>query len=198
VHPVEKIITRFTPLKPKEWLSILPFLTCRWVDKGSTLLAQGEVCRHLWFIESGLLRFYFIDDKGNEITKFFTEAPYCLTSQRSFNRQLPSEEAIETLEDSVIWEMNSAHANALLVIPAWSAFIRNLVMEVQGYTEQLLVEAQTIPAEKRYAKLLALHSGGLAARVPVKMLASYLGIAPQSLSRIRKKLAIGQTESNKG
>ena len=76
----------------------------------------------------------------------------------------------------------------LLRLPGWSEFIRRLIQEVQGYTEDILEEAQQFTAEQRYAKLLAENSIILR-KAPLKDVASYLGIAPQSLSRIRKRMA---------
>ena len=122
-----------------------------------------------------------------EATLFFTVAPYCFTSQRSLTKQEPAAESIQALEDCTIWRMTRTDAYALFANVAWSNFVRELVQEVQFYTQQLLQEAQTQTAEERYITLLQ-QNGALLNRVPLKYLASYLGIAPQSMSRIRKKI----------
>ena len=75
----------------------------------------------------------------------------------------------------------------LLKITNWSNFIRELIQEVQSFTEEILEELQTETAEIRYRKMLE-SNNNLLQRVPLKHLASYLGIAPQSLSRIRKNI----------
>ena len=188
MHPAIAIINKYVSLDESTRQAISGSLTRESVRKNDRLLTQGDVCRHLWFLESGLLRYYFTDQKGEERTKFFTEAPYCFTSQHSFTKTLPSTESIEALDDSIVWKMKAADAFALLNFPEWAEFIRNLLLEVQNYTEQILIEAQTVPVEERYAKLIE-QQPSLGLRVPVKHLASYLGVAPQSLSRIRRRMA---------
>lgn len=186
MHPFRQFIARYTPLPDPDWSAVEICLTRREVPAGTLLLSEGQICRHLYFLESGLLRFFIWKD-GLDVTKYFTDVPYCFTSQQSFTAQKPARESIETLENSVLWQMSYDDAHRLLARPAWQNFIRQLVQEVQAYTEEILEDLQTSTAEQRYRDLLA-HSPDLLQRVPLKHLASYLGIAPQSLSRIRKKL----------
>lgn len=187
MHPVRAIIHRYIPLYPEDWAKIEPCLEVREFPKGSLILEEGKVCRHLYFLESGLLRFFVWRD-GKAASKFFTEAPYCFTSQRSYNQEIPAKESIETLEDSRIWQINRAEASDLLRLPGWSIFIRKLLQEVQFNTEQILEDLQNVTAGERYRRMLQ-EQASLLQRVPMKMMASYLGIAPQSLSRIRKKIS---------
>jgi len=177
-------IEKYTPLTDAEWLEIFAVFEPIELNKNQMLLQQGKICRHLYFIESGMLRFYILKD-GNDITKFFTIAPYCFTSQVSFTAQKPAADNIQAIEKSMVWQTSLQNANALLVMPAWNTFIRKLIQEVQSFTESILEEIQTETAEKRYEKLLQ-NSPDWVSRIPLKYLASYLGIAPQSLSRIRK------------
>ncbi|PQJ09094.1 Crp/Fnr family transcriptional regulator [Flavipsychrobacter stenotrophus] len=179
-------IQNYTSLPDSEWAAILSCMEERVVKKNEILLHEGKVCRYLYFVESGLLRF-FINKDGSDITKFFTLAPYCFTSQVSFTTEQAAKENIQAIEPSVIWQITLAQANALLELRSWNTFIRKLIQEVQQYTEEILQEIQTETAELRYERMLVTHSP-LLQRVPLKYLASYLGIAPQSLSRIRKKL----------
>ena len=86
-----------------------------------------------------------------------------------------------------MWQISRAEAYALLAVPAWATFVRRLTQEVQQYTENILEELQTETADTRYRRLLH-DRPQLVQRVPLRHLASYLGIAPQSLSRIRRKL----------
>ena len=73
-------------------------------------------------------------------------------------------------------------------VKSWNTFVRKLIQEVQYFTEKILEEIQTETAEKRYEKMLKNEPLPLQ-RIPLKYLASFFGIAPQSLSRIRKKIA---------
>lgn len=185
MHPFKNYILNYNSLLDKEWQQIENSLTRKEYSKGEIILESGKVCRKLYFLESGFLR-YFIYRDGEKVTKFFTEPPYCFTSQRSFTNDTPTNDNIEVLKDTIIWEMSKTDAFRLLSIPNWSEFVRKLILEVQFYTEQILEEAQNNTAEQRYIKLLEENSPILR-NVPLKDIASYLGIAPQSLSRIRKK-----------
>ena len=154
--------------------------------KNEIILKEGDVCKHLYFLETGLLR-YFLNKDGNDVTKFFTVAPYCFTSQFSFNSEKPATENIQALEKSIIWQITLKQSNELFELKSWTIFARKIIQEVQFYTEEILEEIQTETAESRYEKMLK-NNPELINRVALKHLASYFGVAPQSLSRIRKKL----------
>jgi CRP/FNR family transcriptional regulator, anaerobic regulatory protein len=135
---------------------------------------------------------FFILKNGNDITKYFTDIPYCFTSIKSFENQIPATENIETLEDTVLWSMTFESVQSLQNLPTWSTFTRKLVQEVQVYTDEILEDLQSETAENRYKKML-FENDPLLQRVPLKHIASYLGIAPQSLSRIRKSVFAKRT-----
>lgn len=181
-----KFIEKYAPLPSEDWENISAFFEKRILGKDELLLKEGKICRHLYFIEKGLLR-YFISKDGNEITKFFTDAPYCFTSQVSFTTEMPATENIQAVEESIIWQTTLKQANELLELKSWNTFIRKLIQEVQCYTEEILQEIQTETAENRYKKMMETNPQ-LLQRIPLKHVASYFGIAPQSLSRIRKKI----------
>jgi CRP/FNR family transcriptional regulator, anaerobic regulatory protein len=191
MHPFRQFIHNYTPLSNADWISVEKHLLRMEVKKESILLQEGKVCRHLYFLESGLLRF-FILKKGNDVTKYFTDIPYCFTSIKSFETQKPATESIETLEDTVLWAMTLENVQSLQTLPSWNIFTRKLVQEVQTYTDEILEDLQTETAENRYKKML-FDNDPLLQRVPLKHIASYLGIAPQSLSRIRKSVLAKRT-----
>ena len=187
MQTAKTFIDHYARIPTADWKLISTCFRRREVPKGYTLLEEGSVCRHLCFLERGLLRFFIIRD-GLEVTKFFTVAPYFFTSQASFNTQSPARESIQAVEKSVIWETTFAENEKLLELSSWNRFARKITQEVQFFTENILEELQTETAENRYLALLH-RQPELLLRVPLKHLASYLGIAPQSLSRIRKKIA---------
>ena len=191
MHPFRQFIQNYTSFTDADWQQIEPHLVRKEVKREALILEEGKICRHLYFLESGLLRFFILKN-GVEVTKYFTDVPYCFTSQKSFSAQIPARESIETLENCVIWEMSFTETYRLLTLPNWSAFIRELIKEVQSFTEEILEDVQTETAENRYRKMLT-ENDPLLQRVPLKHLASYLGIAPQSLSRIRKNVMLKRT-----
>ena len=180
-------IEQYTTVPDADWQQIASCFEPITITKDQLLLQEGKICRHLYFLEKGLLRYYLLKD-GIEITKYFTDAPYCFTSQVSFTAEKPATESIQAIENSLIWQTTLQQATDLLELKSWNTFIRKLLQEVQFYTEELLQQMQTQTAENRYEQMLQ-QQPQLVQRIPLKYLASYFGIAPQSLSRIRKKLA---------
>lgn len=185
MHPFRQYIHQYSPLPDRLWEEVARGLHYQIYPAKSVVLEYGKICKKLYFLEQGLLR-YVSYKKGEEVTKFFTLPPYCFTAQRSFTREELSEESIIVVEEAIIWELDRQIAFDLLRQPAWSEFIRQLVQEVQYKTEEILTALQTSTAEERYLALLKENSP-IIQKVPLKHIASYLGIAPQSLSRIRKK-----------
>lgn len=183
---LKAFIERYVSLKQEDWYVISSKFHLKAFKKGEHLLTNGEVCSQLSFLESGLLHFYIWRD-GEPKTKFFTIAPYMFTSQRSFNTQTPASESIQAIEDSTVWQVSFSDHQNLLKLPAWNALGQKITQEVQYFTENILEEVQNETAEKRYQILLKTRPE-LLQRVPLKFLASYLGITQQSLSRIRKNI----------
>ena len=186
MHPFRAFISDYTDLPDKDWNEIEKHLIYREYAIGELILKEGDVCKKLYFLEHGFLRYFSLKEDGESATKFFTEAPYCFTSQQSFTNKSPSKESIEVLEKAMVWEMPQEMAFELLRLASWSEFVRKLVQEVQFFTQEILEELQAKTAEERYITMLESNSSILN-RSPLKYVASYLGIAPQSLSRIRKK-----------
>ncbi|WP_298545701.1 cyclic nucleotide-binding domain-containing protein [uncultured Aquimarina sp.] len=181
-----KFIEQYEKIPNKDWELISACFRRKELPKNYNLLEQGKICKNLYFLENGLLRFFILKD-GSEITKFFTIAPYCFTSQASFNSKKPSNEYIQTIEKSIVWETTFEENQELLKLKSWNSFACKITQEVQFFTEEILEELQTETAENRYRKLLK-NQPELLQRIPLKHLASFFGVAPQSLSRIRKKL----------
>jgi CRP-like cAMP-binding protein len=147
------------------------------------ILEEGQVCRYFYFLESGLLRFYYNVD-GQDVTKTFVLPPYCFTSKISFRNQSPSIEGIQSLQQTVCWKIRYSQYRQLEKIAVWNLFMRKLLNEIEEFTEQLMLESKTRTATDRYRSLLENYPAGLLQEIPQKHLASFLGIAPQSLSRI--------------
>mgnify|MGYP000185691824 CR=1 FL=1 len=182
-------IESYIDLPDDDWKYISSFFKKRIIKKNELIISEGKICRHFHFLETGLVRHFILND-GNDTTTFFIPAPYCITSRLSFLNQSPTKENIQAIEKSVVWEISWKQYNNLMKLNSWSAFTRKILNEVQNITEERLFTNLTETAELRYQKLLT-QQPQLINRIPLKHLASYLGIASQSLSRIRKKYAKG-------
>lgn len=158
------------------------------IQKGELFVREGEICKHLLFINEGLLRYYILH-KGQDFTKDFAvdiQNPFC-TAYTSFTLQKPSEIWIEALEPCkvLIWQ-----AQDVLPLfkehPHWVRFAKNMVDQLFFRKEQKELQLLKCLAKTRYRQFLVDYPG-LSQRVPQYHIASFLGITPESLSRIRSK-----------
>lgn len=184
---LRKFIENYSRLNDSEWHSIEQLFENKEFNKNEKILEEGKVCRYFYFLESGLIRFYNNID-GNDITKTFTIAPYCFTSRISFRKQIASNEGIQALEKTVVWQISFKNYKKLEELNSWNIFIRRLLNEIQEFSESFYLEIRTMTAEDRYKKILDEYPNELVQKIPLKHLSSFLGVAPQSLSRIRKKI----------
>ncbi|MBP6589869.1 MAG: Crp/Fnr family transcriptional regulator [Chitinophagaceae bacterium] len=171
-----------------EWKALESKLTVQQLTKGSLLIRQGEVSRSVSFINKGLVRIYYLSD-GKEInTGFIAENEY-VSSYSSFLTRQPSAENIDALEDCELINLSFESMQELyLSHPIYERFGRKiaemLYIMVSSHTTLLL----TLSPEERYQTML-LQQPYLLQRVPQYMIASFIGITPEHLSRIRKKMS---------
>lgn len=159
--------------------------------KHELFVKEGETCRHLIFIHKGLFR-YFLLHEGNDFTKDFAlddQNPFC-TAFTSFIRERPSEISIEALEDSEVWIWERGDVLSFFEKELhWIQFSKKMVEKLYFRKESRELSFLKDSPQERYQKLIV-EFPGLIQRVPQYHIASYLGIAPESLSRIRKRLTI--------
>jgi len=159
------------------------------IEKGEVLLRPGEVCRHSFFVESGLLRSYTVDDSGKEHIIQFGSENWIVSDRSSTFFNEPSDLFIDAIEDTKVVLISSDFINEASEIS--SSFrnynqiaLQNHIRHQQKRINLLL----STNAERRYMNFIKLYPD-LTLRVPQWMIASYLGITPESLSRVRKELA---------
>ena len=159
--------------------------------KKQYLLQEGDVCKYVAFVESGLLRSYTVNDKGNEhITQFAFEG-WWIADQFSFLTGEPSEYNIEAMEDcELLLLTKQAEEQMLEKIPKLERFFRILLQSNLIATQKRLASSLSQTAEERYNELIKDCPETLPHRIPQHMLASFLGITPETLSRIRKQMSL--------
>ena len=182
-----KFIEKYTSVPENEWKIISQAFRLRKYVRNEIILQEGEVCRYFYFYERGLIRF-FSNVNGEDVTITFAEAPYCFTSNISFRAQKPANESIQALEETVLWRVTFEQYENLEEIRSWNIFIKKLYNEIQELMERWLLESKVYTAEKNYQLLYERFPAEFIQRIPLKHLASFLGVAPQSLSRIRNNL----------
>ncbi len=166
------------------------FFTPKKLRKKQYLLQQGDVCTSVAFVEKGLLRSYTIIGKGVERIDQFAFEGWWIADQFSLLTGKPSEYNIEALEDSELLLLNK-HSEELMLekIPKFERYFRILLQNSLVATKKRLASSLNQTAEERYNELIHDCPDTLPQRIPQHMLASYLGITPETLSRIRKQIA---------
>ena len=166
------------------------FFTPKKIRKKQYLLQEGDVCKYVAFVEKGLLRSYKVDDKGHEhITQFAFEG-WWISDQLSFLTGEPSEYNIDALEDAELLLLSrQAEEQMLERIPKFERFFRILLQNNLIATQKRLVSSLSQTAEERYSELIAACPETMPNRIPQHMLASFLGITPETLSRIRRQIS---------
>ena len=149
-------------------------------------VTEGKVCRNLFFVEAGATHTFIIDKKGETHTVQFGFEGYWIGDMYSFFSGNPAIFNVETLELTVLYAMTYADfEKACGQIPKFEMFFRILVQNGYLSSLQRIAKSFSEDAEQRYLTLIK-NNPDLPQRVPQYLVASYLGIKPQSLSRIRK------------
>lgn len=174
-------------LKEDEWLNLEEKLTIQFLKKGDLLTRNGEVCKQVSFINKGLLRMYYITD-GREIATSFVPENNYLAQYDSFLTRQPSTGNIDALEDCELINLSYDNMQKLYnEKPVFQVFGRKiaeiLFIMLSTQTNNLL----TLSPEERYRKVVETQPY-IIQRVPQYMIASYIGITPEHLSRLRKKM----------
>ncbi|MBX3585343.1 MAG: Crp/Fnr family transcriptional regulator [Ramlibacter sp.] len=155
------------------------------LTRGEPLLRAGDIWQHLWWVEAGALRLFYLDRVGTESNKNFFLPGAMLWPVTPWLRAQPAAFHVEPLEDSIVWALPLDGASETARRgPAWQALEHHTVcalLDGKMQREQAFLQHS---AQERYALLLA-HQPDWAARIPLKHLASYLGVTDVTLSRLR-------------
>jgi|SRR5690606_11876556 len=158
--------------------------------KKQFLLHEGEECRYTAFVEKGILRSYTIDEKGSEhILQFAMEGGW-IADLYSFLTNEPSTYNIEALEGCELLLITKPSWDLLFEkIPAFEKYFRIILQNNLIATQKRLMGSLSETAEEKYEKLVASYPGHLQ-KLPQHMIASYLGITRETLSRIRRNISM--------
>lgn len=183
-------------INDKQFDSLSKYLKEQKIKKHTILLKPGEVCGHSFFVEKGLLRLYTIDDLGKEHVIQFAPEDWIVSDRSSAYFNQPSDFYIDTVEDSEIVYldktfMETASEQDINFRLFFDKLLHNHIRHIQRRVSLLLGAT----AEQRYMDFIKLYPD-LMLRVPQWMIASYLGITPESLSRVRKELAKKHFKTN--
>jgi CRP-like cAMP-binding protein len=157
------------------------------VRKGEILLRAGEMTNAAYYVETGCLRSYLIDDKGKEHIYQFAPEDWIISDEEAMQEQKPALLYIDAIEDSVIRVIHQpSDLKSNLDNDTAQQLLNSLEKKVNAFRRRI-IQLLSATAEERYLAFIKTYPD-LAQRVPLKMIASYLGITPESLSRVRKEL----------
>lgn len=182
-------ISRFIDLTPDETTVFLSLLKHKSIPKKQFLLQEGTVCKYNYFVDKGCLRTYYLDNTGLEHNVQFSVENWWAGDMYSFITEQPARFNIVSLEDSEIYMIEKNDLEDLyLKVPKFERFFRLLLQNAFAALQERVLSNLSDTAEERYLKFRD-KFGYLDARIPQNQIASYLGVTPESLSRIRKNLA---------
>jgi CRP-like cAMP-binding protein len=181
-------IKTYIDLSADEAILIRSLFTEMRLEAGAYFLEEGKVCRHVAFINRGLMR-YFINDDGEERTMYFNKENEFASYYPSFLSHLPSDKYIQALEPTELFVISYENLQHFYnKVSGGQKFGRLGIEQVFLSTMKQLGSFYTDAPEKRYREFLMSYPD-LAQRIPQYYIASYVGIKPQSLSRIRKRIS---------
>ncbi len=156
---------------------------------GEYLQRGGDVVRYAAFVASGCLRNYVIDQKGKEHIVQFAPETWWLADSTSLRERTPSPYFIDAIEESAVLLIDGpSHQDFVERVHGYGTAFRTGLQRHAAAKDQRIVSALSATAEERYLEFLDTYPS-IATRVPQSMLASYLGMTPETVSRIRKNLS---------
>ncbi|MES2431475.1 MAG: Crp/Fnr family transcriptional regulator [Bacteroidota bacterium] len=184
--PLLQMVNYFHPVSKKIQQYVTEHCYPYTIKRGKTLLKAGEICKNIYFINKGVLR-GFIKEERKDITTWITIENEMVTAISSFNLQVPAIETIQALEDCELFGMSYTDLQNLYTqFPEYNIVGRKVYEKYYLDAEIRALIARINKAEKKYDYFLKVHHS-LANRVPLKFIASYLGMSLETLSRIRSK-----------
>lgn len=185
---ISDLISREMPLTPEEMEAVNTLIPIKEFKKGQILLEEGSIARECYFNIKGCVRSYQIQKGEERTTQFFVEGDP-IASLLSYLNKTPANHYFECIEDSTLAVLSYENEQELYKQhPKFEALCRNSIEQEFGKQQNILQNYLTKNPEERYLMLQETRPE-LLQRVPQYHLATFLGVQPESLSRIRKRIA---------
>jgi CRP-like cAMP-binding protein len=182
-----QVINHLIHLNKDEEEIIKTLFTPLHLRSGEYFLEEGKVCKHVGFIESGLVRYFLIDD-GAEKTVYFSKENEFVSNYQSFLPKKPSNTNIQAIEETYMYFISYDNLQRLYEkIKGGERFGRLAIEQIFVNSIEQSKSLYKDPPETRYRQFLEMYPD-LVQRLPQYYIASYIGIKPESLSRIRKRM----------
>ena len=187
MHTLVQILSQLTPLTKEEENDVIAAFPIKTFEKGTYLIKEGKYVKDAYFVVSGCIREYTLQDGEEKTTAFYTEQQSAVDFV-ALTQKKPSKINFICTEETTVAIVNAEKEQALYKKhPRFESFCRSGVEQMMGQKQEQLAESINLKPEQRYQKLVA-ERPELVNRVPQYQIASYLGIKPESLSRIRLRM----------
>ncbi|SFD58654.1 cAMP-binding domain of CRP or a regulatory subunit of cAMP-dependent protein kinases [Flavobacterium phragmitis] len=155
--------------------------------KKELLLAQGQISQQTFFVGKGCVRIFFINEEGKDVTRYIAFENQFATALVSFITKNPAQENIQVIEKSELLAITHEDFNYLMkIIPQWREFYSNYLEKAYVNNANRLMSFTTMDALERYNQLLKINPT-IVKRLPNKIVASYINISQETLSRLKSK-----------
>lgn len=180
-------IAKHITLDDNEVAQFLKLLKKVKVPRRSMILTQGQLCNSIYFVDTGALRAFYLDVSGRESTIMFAIKDWWITDMYCFINVLPAMLTIDTIEDSIIYQLQKNDLEKLyLTVPKFERFFRILMQNAYIREQLRVIQNLSLTAEECFDIFLNKYPD-VANKVKQKQIASYLGITPEFLSMIKRK-----------
>lgn len=187
IQEIEKFILNTRPLSEDEKQEIESLFQRNIYPKKTILLREGEICSFESYILKGCIKTYFLDLNGQEVILNFATEHWWVSDILSFQEQFPSKMFIETIEETELLSLSPMAKDILLMkYPMLEKMFRHLVQRHLHSCQERLFGNIALSAAERYHIFLKKYPD-VAQRIPQHLIASYIGISPEFLSRLRQR-----------
>jgi CRP-like cAMP-binding protein len=184
---LKKYLHHNIPVDDKKLSEIVKCFKPITVKRNAILLSHGDTCNKLYFVNKGCIRTYYITEQGHEKTRFIAFEGMVATSLSGFISRRPSFEFVDTLEDcELLYITHTDFYKLAAEVPEWQSFYLKLLEFAYIYQNKKIEELVTLSAGERYAILMKEHPEYIR-RLSNKILASYLDVTQETLSRLKSK-----------
>ncbi|MDI1321131.1 MAG: Crp/Fnr family transcriptional regulator [Algoriphagus sp.] len=176
------------PITEQEFSRFKDLFHYQKVKTNEFILREGEVCIFNHFVLKGSFRFFHVNPEGQELTRYFAFENKFGTNLTSLIEGTPSHEYIQAVEPSEVLKIRSSDFFRLVeTVPQINLVYRNILQNAYITSQKRIYDLQGMSALDRLKWLLN-HQPGILSRIPSRMVASYLGITPYTLSRLKSEL----------
>lgn len=181
-------IAKFAHVPEDDFEQIIKFFEIKQAAKKENLLEEGQICRHHYFVLEGLLRKFYINEKGTEQTTEFAIETWWLTDNFAYENQLATEFYIQAVEKSTLLCITPEKRQKLLEeFPVMERYFRFVYQRAYAAAQKRIKFLFSFSKEEFYFQAVRNHPEFIQ-RVPQYLIASYLGFTPEYLSEIRRRL----------